>query len=180
MSQLVARIALLGYLVGGLLLPAMHHHGHHVATGGSVSCCHVDATDHDHQQDGDRAERCESLNVAVCDAEPSPDCCGGCCSSFTPSVASACQPSEAAEVGADCSDGSTVPQYDRGSHHECSDLCLLCTARTLTTDRVTVDATITGIVIVTDIAAVSDAPLLPLLLSSANLTRGPPMNALRV
>lgn len=59
----MSRLALIAYLVGGWLLPAMHHHAHPVAATGTTACHHHD---HGHRHEGDHTVAAASVARSSC------------------------------------------------------------------------------------------------------------------
>ncbi|EMI19370.1 hypothetical protein RMSM_03706 [Rhodopirellula maiorica SM1] len=124
--NLASRIALIAYVVGGWLLPAMHHHpGHsHAFDGGPASsmCCSdhgceaalptLDSPQNDVSQSGEASSCCHNHgdNVAAAsDADP----------------AQAHSPFQGDESNA------ILYAVDSGDPHACIGLCALCAAQSL-------------------------------------------------
>ena len=127
-------------------------------------------------------QRCQASQVQSSHETAQKSCCqSGCCSAKPKCpTQSTCKTDTKASSQAKSAEANSqqarVPALaESAPTANCDGLCLLCTARTLTTDRVISPPVVTGLSQATERVRIVSYDATSEVLLSANLTRGPPM-----
>ncbi len=165
LSHWVARLTLIAYLVGGWIIPSIHHHGGHGIHGhghGHTACA---SATHSNDTRGDHV-------TGRSNAWTEPQVCGHGCEHS--SVSTQDEPATGTGTQAYAASSSAVESHDSDASG-CGGSCAVCLARTLASERFCT-TTLSIAIRVAERVELRDASSHPLDLLGLAPSRGPPVS----